>query len=192
MSREIVVIGVSAGGLDAVCALLRDLPAVIGFGIIVVQHRSKDSFALCEILERCSFVPVHEAGDKVRIDAGNVYIAPADYHLFVDDGHFALSTDEPEFYSRPSIDLTFESVADFYGSRAIGLVMTGANRDGARGLRYLADRGGIALVQDPADAEVPIMPTEALRAVPEAERVTLLSVGKRLCALTGTPIPTHR
>ncbi len=192
MSRDIVIVGVSAGGMDAVCALLQDLPAAIGFAMIVVQHRSKDSFALCEILERCSHVPVHEAADKDRIDVGHVYLAPADYHLFVDDGHVALSTDAPEFYSRPSIDVAFESVADSYGARAIGLVMTGANRDGARGLRYLADRGGLALVQDPVDAEVPIMPTEALRLVPEAELVTRQSVARRLCQLTGTSVSVRR
>lgn len=192
MARDIVVIGVSAGGLDAICSILRDLPAVIGFAMIVVQHRSKDSVALCEILQRCSEVPVHEAADKVRIEVGHVYLAPADYHLFIDDGHVALSTDAPEFYSRPSIDLAFESVADFYGPRAIGLVMTGANRDGSRGLRYLTDRGGHPLVQDPTDAEVPIMPTEALRAVPEAEILSIRSVAQRLCQLTGTPAPVRR
>jgi two-component system, chemotaxis family, protein-glutamate methylesterase/glutaminase len=186
VARDIVVIGVSAGGLDAVCAILGELPPQLAFAFIIVQHRSKDSTALCEVLERCSRVPVHEAADKDRIEVGHAYLAPADYHLFVDDGHFALSVDAPEFYSRPSIDLAFESIADYYGSRAIGVVMTGANRDGSRGLRYLAERGGIPLVQDPADANVATMPAEALKAVPEAEVVTLATITRRLCELTGT------
>lgn len=187
MAHDIVVIGVSAGGLEAVCAILRDLPPAIGFALVVVQHRGKDSHALCEILQRCAQMPVKEAADKDPIQIGHVYLAPADYHLFVDDGHVALSTDAPEFYSRPSIDITFESIADYYGARAIGMVLTGANRDGARGLRYLADRGGLPLLQDPADAEVPVMPAEALRSVPEAEIITLASAARRLCELTDTP-----
>ena len=192
MERDIVVIGVSAGGLDAICAILGELPPRIDFAFIIVQHRSKDSHALCEILERCSRIPVHEAADKDVIEIGNAYLAPADYHLFVDDGHFALSTDAPEFYSRPSIDLAFESIADFYGPRVIGVVMTGANRDGARGLRHVGARGGIALVQDPTDAEVSTMPAEARKSVPEAEVVTLATVARRLCELTGTPMVVGR
>lgn len=192
MARDIVVIGVSAGGLDALCSILGALPAKIGFALIIVQHRSKDSHALCEILERCSRVPVHEAGDKDRIESGHAYLAPADYHLFVDEGHFALSVDAPEFYSRPSIDLAFESIADAYGPRAIGIVLTGANRDGSRGLRYLAERGGMPLVQDPADAEVPTMPMEARKVVPEAEIVTLDVLARRLCELTDTPLVAER
>lgn len=188
MARDIVVIGVSAGGLDALCSILRELPSVLDFALIIVQHRSKDSHALCEVLERCSQVPVHEAADKDRIEPGHVYLAPADYHVLVDEGHFALSVEAPEFYSRPSIDLAFESIADFYGPRAIGVVMTGANRDGSRGLRYLADRGGLPLVQDPADADVAVMPAEARKAVPDAEVVTLATVPRRLCELTGTPL----
>ncbi len=121
--------------------------------------------------------------DKEAVETGTVYLAPADYHLLIDDEHFALSVDEPELYSRPSIDLTFESVADSYGARAVGVVLTGANRDGARGLRRIVDRGGLAFVQDPRTAEVAIMPESALMEVPEAEVVLLSTLADRLCEI---------
>jgi two-component system, chemotaxis family, protein-glutamate methylesterase/glutaminase len=183
VKRDVAVVGVSAGGLDALCRLLRGLPERFAFALILVQHRSRDSDALCEVLQTCAGIPVMEAVDKDPVEPGRVYLAPADYHLFIDEGHFALSLDAPEFFSRPSIDLTFESVADAYGSRAIGLVLTGANRDGARGLRRIVARGGLALVQDPGTAEVPVMPLAALQEVPEAETVTLDDAATRLCAL---------
>jgi two-component system chemotaxis response regulator CheB len=183
VKRDVVVVGVSAGGLDALCRILRGLPERFGFALILVQHRSRDSDALCEVLQNCSGMPVTEAIDKEEVEPGRVYLAPADYHLLIDGDHFALSLDAPEFFSRPSIDLTFESVADRYGARAIGLVLTGANRDGARGLARIVARGGYALVQDPTTAEVPVMPQAALEDVPEAEVVTLEGVAERLCEL---------
>lgn len=186
MKREIVVIGASAGGLDAVCRLLRELPGAFGFALILVQHRSRDSDSLCTVLQTCGGMPVSEAVDKDEIEVGRVYLAPADYHLLVDDSHFALSTDAPEFYSRPSIDLAFESVADTYQARVVGVVLTGANRDGARGLRRIVDRGGAALVQDPTTADVPVMPLAAIAAVPEAEVLPLEAIVARICALTAT------
>jgi two-component system chemotaxis response regulator CheB len=183
VSREIVVIGVSAGGLDAVCSILKALPESIGFALLIVQHRSRDSNALCEVLQTCGGRPVRECVDKEELEIGSVYLAPADYHCFVNEGHFELSVDAPEFYSRPSIDLTFESVADEYRDRAIGVVMTGANRDGARGLRRIVERGGIGLIQDPATAEVPVMPLAAISEVPSAEVLPLPSIAARLCEL---------
>jgi two-component system chemotaxis response regulator CheB len=183
VKRDVVVVGVSAGGLEALCKILQGLPESFGFALILVQHRSRDSDALCDVLQNCGGMAVHEAVDKEAIEPGNVYLAPADYHLLIDDGHFALSLDAPEFYSRPSIDLTFESVADAYGARAVGIVLTGANRDGARGLARIVARGGHALVQDPATAEVPVMPLAALQEVPAAEVVALGTLAERLCAL---------
>jgi two-component system, chemotaxis family, protein-glutamate methylesterase/glutaminase len=189
VGRDVVVVGVSAGGLDAICEILRGLPRKFGFALLLVQHRSKDSDALCEVLQACGGLPVREAVDKEAIERGMVYLAPADYHLLIDDGHVALSLDAPELYSRPSIDLTFESVADAYGERAVGLVLTGANRDGARGLRRIVDRGGYALVQDPTTAEVPVMPMAALQEVPDAEVRPLGAVAERLCSLAPLPAP---
>lgn len=167
--------------------ILRGLPKRFGFALILVQHRSKDSDALSDVLQRCGGMRVHDAVDKERVEAGRVYLAPADYHLLIDEEHFALSLDAPEFYSRPSIDLAFESVADGYGPRAIGLVLTGANRDGARGLERIVTRGGYALVQDPETAEVPVMPLAALKQVPTAEVITLPAIADRLCELAPLP-----
>jgi two-component system chemotaxis response regulator CheB len=186
-ARDLVMIGVSAGGLDAVCALLQGLPEDFGMTVVVVQHRSKDSDALCEVLQDCTPLPIHEATDKAPAEPGKVYLAPPDYHLLLDDGYFSLSTDPPEMYSRPSIDVAFESAADAYGARVVGVVLTGANRDGSRGLRRIVDRGGAALVQDPATAEVAVMPSAALRAVPEAEVLTLPRITERLITLQTPP-----
>lgn len=129
-------------------------------------------------------MPVNEVEDKDPIEPGHVYLAPANYHLLVDDdGHFSLSIDEPVRFSRPSIDVTFESVADVYGPRTVGVVLTGANEDGSRGLRRIADRGGLAIVQDPAMAESPLMPASALKAVPEALMLPLEGIADHLATL---------
>jgi two-component system, chemotaxis family, protein-glutamate methylesterase/glutaminase len=185
MTHHLVVIGVSAGGLDAVCSLLGDLPADFRLAIVVIQHRSKDSDALCEVLESCTSMPIHEVTDKTPAEAGNVYLAPPDYHLLVEEGFFSLSTDAPEMYSRPSIDVAFETAADAYPGGVIGIVLTGANRDGSRGLRRIVDTGGVALVQDPDTAEVAVMPAAARRTVPEAEVLSLEGIARRIVALQG-------
>jgi two-component system chemotaxis response regulator CheB len=185
------MIGSSAGGLDAVCEILRGLPADLAFAVVLVQHRSKESDALCEVLQGCSVLPLHEATDKTEIEPGNVYLAPSDYHLLVDVGHFGLSLDAPEMYSRPSIDVAFESAADSYRDRVVGVVLTGANQDGARGLRHMVDLGGGAIVQDPETAEVRVMPTAALRAVPEAEVLPLSGIAARLRTLQPPRAPAR-
>ena len=183
MNHEIVMVGASAGGLDAICTLLGGLPAGFGMAVVVVQHRSRDSEALCEVLQSCTPLVVEEATDKAPIEPGHVYLAPPDYHLLVEPGHFALSTDAPELYSRPSIDVSFESAADAYGPRVVGVVLTGANRDGARGLRRIVGQGGLAIVQDPDTAEVPVMPRAALGEVPDAEVLAVPRIAQRLQAL---------
>jgi two-component system, chemotaxis family, protein-glutamate methylesterase/glutaminase len=176
----IVMIGVSAGGLDALCTLLGGLPADLVPALVLVQHRSKDSDALCEVLQQCTRLPVEEVLDKTALRPGHVYLAPPDYHLLVEQGFFSLSTDAPQLFSRPSIDVAFESAAEAYRERAMGIVLTGANHDGARGLREIAQHGGRVIVQDPATAEVAVMPTAALRAVPEAEVRTLAGIAEYL------------
>jgi two-component system, chemotaxis family, protein-glutamate methylesterase/glutaminase len=191
LRREIVMIGVSAGGLDALCRLLGDLPADLRLALVIVQHRSKESEALCEVLAHCSVLPVEEVVDKATISEGHVYLAPPDYHLLVEDGFFSLSLDAPELFSRPSIDVAFESAADAYAGRAIGVVLTGANHDGARGLRRIFERGGYAIVQDPATAEVAVMPAAALRSVPTAEVATLESLPALLVELDRQGTPTR-
>lgn len=183
MGAEIVMVGVSAGGLEAVCTILRGIPENFGMAIIVVQHRSKHSEALCEVLQDCSVLEVHEVMDKASIHRGHVYLAPPDYHLLVEEGYFALSVDAPEMFSRPSIDIAFESAANSYGARAVGVVLTGANHDGSRGLRHVVDRGGLALVQDPETAEVAVMPKAAILAVPEARVLSLVEIAAYLVTL---------
>jgi two-component system chemotaxis response regulator CheB len=192
VQHELVLIGASAGGLDAVCSIIRGLPANFGMAVCVVQHRSRESDALCEVLQDCTAMNIEDATDKAAIVPGHVYLAPADYHLLIEEGHYSLSVDAPEMFSRPSIDVAFESAADSYGDRVVGVILTGANKDGARGLRHVVDRGGIALVQDPATAEVAVMPAAAIRAVPEAEVLSLADIPGRLLSLQSTRIPAPR
>src|SRR5512146_2992330 len=120
---RLVALGGSAGGLDAVRAILADLPADMDAAVVVVQHRARYSDALSDVLQLSSALPVAEAEDKDPVAPGRVYIAPADYHLLVEPGHFALSTDAPVLFSRPSIDVLFESIADSYGANALGIVL---------------------------------------------------------------------
>jgi two-component system chemotaxis response regulator CheB len=183
---ELVVMGMSWGGLHALSTVLRRLPATFAIPIAVVQHRSKEATSMLrELLQDCTRLRVREVEDKDPLEPGWVYLAPPDYHLLVEPGHFALSVDAPVRFSRPSIDVTFSSASDAYGPRLAGVVLTGANDDGARGLRCIADRGGVAIVQDPATAESPIMPLAALRLVPEAEVHPLDGLAARLQALGG-------
>ena len=169
MADGIVVVGASWGGLQALTTLVSGFAASFPFPVIVVQHRSRDSTsALAELLQDVSKLQICEVEDKAPIVNGHVHIAPPDYHLLVDRGAFSLSTEAPLRYSRPSIDITFESVAYSYNSGAIGVVLTGANQDGSAGLRTIVDRRGTAIVQDPVTAESPTMPRAALAAVPTA------------------------
>ena len=122
-------------------------------------------------------MPVCEVEDKAPIERGKVYVAPSDYHLLVEADSFALSVDDPIRYSRPSIDLLFASAADSFGAATIGIVLTGANADGSEGLKRIVERGGLALVQEPATAESPTMPAAALKAVPTAKVLTVAEIG---------------
>jgi two-component system chemotaxis response regulator CheB len=162
---ELVVIGASWGGLDAVGRVLAELPGDFPVPVVVVQHRSPHSRGgTLEAMLAVGGLPVREVDDKDPIVPGAAYVAPADYHLIVEPGNFALSVDERVQHSRPSIDVTFETAADSYGSRLIGVVLTGANEDGAAGLRTVMERGGVTIVQDPAGAAKPTMPQAAIDA----------------------------
>ncbi|HVS60063.1 MAG TPA: chemotaxis protein CheB [Gemmatimonadaceae bacterium] len=185
MPYSVVGIGTSWGGLAAMSKLLGELPADFSLPVVVVQHRSKDSDRLlAELLQDATDLKVSEVEDKEPLMPGTVYIAPADYHVLIDNGYLSLSVEEPVRFSRPSIDVMFSSAADTYGSGAIGVVLTGANEDGARGLSDIVKRGGRALVQDPRTAEIPIMPDAALKAVPSAEVLTLEALAPRLIELS--------
>ena len=184
MSYELAVIGTSWGGLSALRELARGLPRNLELPLVVVPHRHRQSEDLMtRLLQDWTPLHVREIEDKSPITPGAIHIAPADYHVLVDDGNFALSMDAPVNYSRPSIDVTFASVADAFGDRAVGVILTGANADGARGLKRIADRGGLALVQLPATAESPLMPNAALRSVPEARVLTLAEIAATLGSL---------
>ena len=163
---ELIVVGASWGGLHAVGRLLETLPAELDVPLAIAQHRAPDAreSALAELLETTPARPVRDAADKEPIERGVVYLAPPDYHLLVERGHFALSTDARVNFARPSIDVLFESAADAYGTGAIGIVLTGANEDGAAGLARIKEAGGVAIVQDPRDAERAEMPAAAIAA----------------------------
>ena len=194
MSREIIVVGTSWGGLSALHQLIAGLPRDFAIPVVAVQHRHRQSGQmLTSLLQDRTSLGVCEVEDKAPIRAGNVYIAPPDYHLLIDRGFFSLSTDEPVHYSRPSIDVTFVSAADAYGRRTVGVVLTGANEDGALGLKRIADRGGYAIVQDPQTAEGSAMPRAALRAVPKAHVIPLDRIASHLIAIAPPRPPAeHR
>jgi len=159
---ELIVIGASWGGLHAVGEILAGLPGDFGVTVLVVQHRAEDGEdLLAGLLDRRGPLPVREVDDKQPLDAGGVLIAPAGYHVLVEDDHFSLSTDARVRFSRPSIDVALETAADALGPALIGVVLTGANDDGAAGLTAVRRRGGIAVVQNPETAEQPEMPAAA-------------------------------
>ena len=180
---SMIAVGASWGGLKALRAIAHGLPAQFRVPIAFVQHRSKDSAALRDLIQDCTSLIVCEVEDKQPIMGGYIYLAPPDYHLLVDGDEFSLSVDEPVRYSRPSIDVFFESVAERFGPQAVGVVLTGANDDGSRGLSQIDARGGLALVQDPRTAECPIMPRAALRAVPTAQALALERMTPHLISL---------
>lgn len=163
---ELIVIGTSWGGLEALSALLGGIHEDVHQPIVVAQHRSPSSNGgmLESLLQHHTRRVVSDPDDKTPLRRDHVYVGPADYHLLVEDGHLALSTDEPVQFARPSIDVLFDSVADAYGARAVGIVLTGANADGADGLARIKARGGVAIVQDPATSLRRTMPDAAIAA----------------------------
>lgn len=181
---SIAVVGTSWGGLAALRELVSCLPADLPLPVVLIQHRHKLSDnALPQLLQDKTPLRVCEVEDKMPMECGAVYVAPADYHLLVEPEYFTLSVEDPIRYSRPSIDLTFLSAADAFGPKTIGVVLTGANADGAQGLRRIADRGGAAIVQEPITAESPAMPTAAIKAVPSARVLTLGAIGDAIAEL---------
>jgi two-component system chemotaxis response regulator CheB len=183
---EAIVMGCSAGGLNALHAVLEGLDARLPQAIVVCCHTgSSDVGLLCELLSHYSALPVTEARERAPVIGGHVHVAPTGYHLLIEPSrHFALSVDGRVAYSRPSIDVLFESAAEAYRSSLIGVVMTGANRDGALGLAEIRSQGGYAIVEDPTTAHAAAMPRAALdtagtdACLPLADIAALLN---RLC-----------
>ncbi len=163
---EAVVMGLSAGGMNVLKTIIPALPATFPLPIAIVQHiaPSSDGY-LAEYLGQISAIPVKEAEDKEILRGGTAYLAPAGYHLLIEANRtFSLSIDESVNYCCPSIDVLFDSAADVYRQNLIGIVLTGANADGSKGLKKIKEGGGLAIVQDPLTAEVPYMPQAALNA----------------------------
>ncbi|MBE9012514.1 chemotaxis protein CheB [Pseudanabaenaceae cyanobacterium LEGE 13415] len=187
MAFAIVVVGTSLGGLSALRIMLQALPGSFQLAIAIVQHRDRNSGeALSRTLQQESRLPILDVEDKQPIRPGYVYLAPADYHLLVEPEQFSLSVDPPVSFAKPSIDVLFESAAEVYQSSTIGVVLTGANHDGAEGLAKIKARGGFTIVQDPRTAECPSMPEAAIsksvvdRVLP-LEQISPLLV--KLCSL---------
>ena len=166
MDYELIVVGASWGGLHAVGTLLEGLGTQSSAAVVIAQHRSAEGGdELAHLLQAHTELPIRDAEDKDRIVPGTVLLAPQDYHVLIErTGALALSTEERVQYARPSIDVLFESAAEAYRERCIGIILTGANEDGAAGLARVKDLGGVAIVQDPGTAERGEMPTAALAA----------------------------
>lgn len=186
-SRAAVVIGASAGGVDALMALLPSLPAGFNAAVLLVLHSGPSrSSTLPQLLARVCALPLKEAEDKEAIVDGHVYVAPGGYHLLVEpDRSLSLSLDEPVNFARPSIDLLFESAALAYESHLLAVMLTGANNDGAEGLREVKANGGQCWAQDPKEAVARAMPDAAIATGCVDQVLPLASIGKRLAQWRG-------
>ncbi|NHZ36205.1 chemotaxis protein CheB [Massilia rubra] len=162
---DAVVIGASAGGIDALLRILPALPKDFGFSVTVVLHLPDDRDSrLADVFQQRLAMPVRQADDKMSVAPGTVYFAPPGYHLSVErDFSFSLSQEDPVHFSRPAIDILMESAADAWGKRLAGILLTGASADGAAGMARIAACGGLTVVQDPKDAEIATMPLAAIR-----------------------------
>lgn len=163
---EVLIIGGSAGSLDVLIQLLPALRRDLDLAIVIVQHRKPGESLLVELLNEKTSWPVKEVEEKESIEKNTIYVAPADYHLlFEKDKTFSLDLSEKLHYSRPAIDVSFETAADVYGAALVGLLLSGANADGAEGLKKIKMAGGLTIVQDPLEAAVSYMPEQALDVV---------------------------
>lgn len=184
---QAIVIGASAGAVQALSRILPRLPATYPLPVLVVVHVPADPSGLVALFSAKCEIRVREPEDKEPIVPGTVYFAPPGYHLLVEaDRSIALSMDEPVLFSRPSIDILFESAADAYGDALVGVVLTGANEDGAKGAEAVMAAGGTMLVQDPADAFAAAMPCAALARCPAARSLPLDTIADYLVSLGTT------
>jgi two-component system chemotaxis response regulator CheB len=182
VKAEAIVIGASAGAVEALSTILPFLPATYRLPVIIIVHVPPDKKSLLTGLfqAKCT-IAVREAEDKEPISGGTVYFAPPDYHLLVEtDKSLSLSNDEPVLYSRPSVDVLFESAADAYGPGLIAIVLTGSNHDGAKGLKAVAEAGGMAIIQSPNEAYASEMPEAAIAECPGARVLSLKEITEYL------------
>ncbi len=190
MSRyELVVVGTSWGDELRAAAATRVAKDELDAAVTIVQHRGgeHERGLYVDMLQRRTRRPVVEVSDKEPIRPLRVYTAPADYHLLVERGHFSLSTEERVMYARPSIDVGFERAAEAYRERLVGIVLTGANADGAAGLARIKESGGVAIVQDPETAEAPAMPRAAVAATAPDAVLPVPEMGPFLRELVAVP-----
>jgi two-component system chemotaxis response regulator CheB len=167
MRYEAIVIGVSSGGMNAMKVMFSLLPEDFSTPVIIVQHVGAHSDSKwIKFLNEKSYLDVKEADEKEKIESGKVYLAPANYHLLIEkDRTFSLTVDERVNYSRPSIDVLFESAAEAYADKLIGVILTGSNNDGTNGIKHVKECGGLAIIQDPETAESAYMPKSAIAAI---------------------------
>lgn len=185
MRYEAVVIGVSSGGMNALKILFSALPADLNLAIIVVQHVSaRSDNQWIKLLNNISNLNIKEADEKEKIEPGNVYIAPSNYHLLIEkDKTFSLSIDERVNFARPSIDVMFESAAEAYKNKLIGVILTGSNNDGTNGIKRIKECGGLTVIQDPETAESSYMPASAMAAVQPDYNLSLENITELLMKL---------
>ena len=184
MKYGIVVIGASLGGLASLRGVLSALPGGFHLPVVIVQHRSPDADDTLQfLLQRDCALLVREAHDKEAIMPGKVYLAPGGYHLLIEADHFVLSTDDPVHHAQPSIDVLFESAAESFGPRAIGVVLTGTGEDGAQGLAKIERHGGVALIESPQTAFAAGMPDAAVAATLHATELKQEEIGPMLVKL---------
>ena len=179
---KVIVIGVSTGGTQALKTILSVLPSQFALSVVVVMHRHKDADGYLEqLLNNECKIRVKQADEKEKIKAGVVYVAPPNYHLLIeDDGTFSMSIAGAVNYARPSVDVVFESAAEVYGKGLIGVILTGANKDGSQGLKKIKEAGGLAIVQTPETSEVSEMPGAAIAAVKPDYVLPLEKIGPLL------------
>lgn len=182
---EAVVLGASAGGVEAMLSVFGYLPAAFDLPIVAVLHLPENQPSqLASVFERRLRRPVQEAQDKAPLEPGMIYVAGPGYHLSIEqDRSFSLSQEPRVHFSRPSIDILFESAADVYGAGLVGVLMTGASQDGASGLSRIAQAGGLTVVQDPAEARISTMPQAALSLFRPDHVLTLDRIGSLLAGL---------
>lgn len=185
--------GVSSGGLNAMKILFSLLPVNFGVPIILVQHISaRSDNQWINLLNGKTNLHIKEADEKEKIETGNIYVAPANYHLMIEKNKtFSLTIDERVNFARPSIDVMFESAAETYRDKLIGVVLTGSNNDGTKGIKRIQEYGGLTIVQDPQTAESPYMPASAIAAIKPDYILPLEDIIKLLLKITRVPSDTN-
>lgn len=190
LQRDIIVVGASAGGVEALATLVAGLPAELAASVFVVLHVMPGGVSvLPKILARAGRLPVTAAVDGERIERGRVYVAPADHHMLLIDERVRLTRGPRENGHRPAVDTLFRSAARAHGRRVIGAILSGALDDGTAGLRMISDAGGLALVEDPADALYPGMPLSALEHDPSARAVPISELAGTICGAVDELLP---